>query len=323
MKKAHVLTNTTISKRDIVELEELMPELDLTIEQTDMHMPAKWNPFFQNYWGDFDWIRERTDEVPIRVFVTNFADLEDVGIEGHIGMYDLQDRDQHTFYIAPDLHNKLPKRNGFTTNFAWLFVHEYLHGKEKRVSGPDRVHEMEEQGRLKELLREHQERREGLRRTIHTLQNQVISLAGQLIKRLAGGYRHPVPKEHRRVTQAYGVRNDRYPKTGHHIGTDYATPVGTELVAPADGILTYSGYGQALGFYAHYRFNGKLMRLGHLHKRAKLGSYRKGEVIAVSGNSGDSTGPHLHIDIWRGKIDLNNISASNFRDRTLNPENVL
>lgn len=118
-----------------------------------------YNPYFQSTWGDFDWLRSLFDKkTDARCFATSSEKLRSAGITGHIGMYDLLDRDDvYDFYIGVGTKlDSRAKKNGFRTNEAWLCIHEYLHGREQGSGSPDRVHEMESQGRLKELFLEYE-----------------------------------------------------------------------------------------------------------------------------------------------------------------------
>jgi len=127
------------------------------------------------------------------------------------------------------------------------------------------------------------------------------------------------------VTQPYGVANSRYPATGHHIGTDYAAPSGTPVLAPAGGRVIASSSAGALGNcltieYEHGRqvFQSRLAHLSTF--RRTIGAISAGEVLAYTGNTGDSTGPHLHVDVWPGGVNLIGINGANFRQRTIDPE---
>ena len=85
-----------------------------------------------------------------------------------------------------------------------------------------------------------------------------------------------------------------------HNGTDFRTPVGTQVVAPSDGIVTKVSYSRSTGYYLSIRHRGAYSTVYmHLSKilvkqgqRVKMGS-----VIARSGNTGLSTGPHLHYEL--------------------------
>jgi hypothetical protein len=153
----YIITNTPLDPLGINEIEELLGE-EITVITTSESLKTKWNPFFNQLWGDFDWLRSLfPPDATTKCFATSLERLRAVGITTHYGMYDLVDSDKvHDFYIGlPVRLDKRAKDNGFKTNLAWLFIHELLHGKEKFRGGPDRVHSMEEQGRLKELLSGH------------------------------------------------------------------------------------------------------------------------------------------------------------------------
>jgi murein DD-endopeptidase MepM/ murein hydrolase activator NlpD len=114
-----------------------------------------------------------------------------------------------------------------------------------------------------------------------------------------------------RITSRVGLRHD--PIDGlirNHQGIDIATPEGTPIRPIAPGIVSYSGYRQGYGktiiiehldgmvsIYAHHSVN--LVTEG-----AKVTT---STVIALSGSTGRSTGPHLHFEAWQGG---DNITAS-------------
>lgn len=120
----------------------------------------------------------------------------------------------------------------------------------------------------------------------------------------------PVPKEY-----PIGLKwLDRYPPelahltaSGLHLGLDYIIPIGTRILSPVDGIITERGYFPQLGwtvwikFWVGWRYWGPAYRvkLGHMSKimtEKKIGDkIRKGELVGLSGSSGASTGPHLHL----------------------------
>lgn len=97
-----------------------------------------------------------------------------------------------------------------------------------------------------------------------------------------------------------------------HEGIDIATPVGTEVKAPAKGVVTFvgrkSGYGKTviLSHGGHietlFAHNSKIL--------VKEGeTVEKGQVISHSGNTGRSTGPHLHYEVH---LNGNPVNPSNF-----------
>lgn len=103
------------------------------------------------------------------------------------------------------------------------------------------------------------------------------------------------------VTSDYSVRLDPY--TGErvmHEGMDVATGMGTPVRAPADGTVVFAGqeggYGHVLVLDHGY---GLKTRYGHLQRiDVKVGEkVKRGQFIAAVGNTGRSTGPHLHYEV--------------------------
>ena len=109
------------------------------------------------------------------------------------------------------------------------------------------------------------------------------------------------PLLHRNITSAFGYRN--HPVTGVwglHVGTDYRAEVGTAVFACADGKILSTGIVEDYGKYVIIQHrNGYTSLYGHLNKiLVKTGqSIFEGMKIAESGNTGISTGPHLHFEI--------------------------
>ena len=89
-------------------------------------------------------------------------------------------------------------------------------------------------------------------------------------------------------------------RSGAHTGLDIAAKKGTPIVAAAAGTVTYSGYQGALGYLIKISHgNGVETYYGHCSKLyAKKDQYvNQGETIAAVGSTGNSTGPHLHLEV--------------------------
>ncbi|KAA6186754.1 M23 family metallopeptidase [Thiohalocapsa marina] len=105
------------------------------------------------------------------------------------------------------------------------------------------------------------------------------------------------------VTSKFGFR--RHPITGRrsmHLGIDIAGRTGADIVAMADGLVTFSGRKSGYGNIVEVRHaNGLETRYAHnLANVAKEGDLvRKGQVIAKLGSTGRSTGPHVHFEVRR------------------------
>ena len=98
-----------------------------------------------------------------------------------------------------------------------------------------------------------------------------------------------------RVSSRYGMRSGRM-----HRGLDIAAPTGTPIYASDGGIVTYSGRKGTYGNMVEINHeNGYKTRYAHASKmHVKVGTrVYKGQHIANVGNTGRSTGPHLHFEV--------------------------
>jgi murein DD-endopeptidase MepM/ murein hydrolase activator NlpD len=98
-----------------------------------------------------------------------------------------------------------------------------------------------------------------------------------------------------RYTSGYGRRWGRM-----HYGTDFAAPHGTPIYASADGVVVHAGWASGYGRLIKIRHEfGYETRFGHLSKiRVNIGQkVSRGERIGDMGNTGRSTGTHLHYEI--------------------------
>ncbi|WP_245917693.1 M23 family metallopeptidase [Aureitalea marina] len=91
-------------------------------------------------------------------------------------------------------------------------------------------------------------------------------------------------------------------KVRPHKGTDFAAPVGTEILATADGTVTKSERRGGNGNYVKIRHNGTY-ETQYLHMRSrnvKVGDYvRQGDVIGWIGMTGNTAGPHVCYRFWK------------------------
>lgn len=107
------------------------------------------------------------------------------------------------------------------------------------------------------------------------------------------------------VSSTFGVRRDPQNNLSvFHQGLDVAAPVGTPIYAPAQGMVA-AVYDHAVGGRTLILRNTEgTLRFGFCHlQRIELlvgQAVRKGQLIARSGNTGRSTGPHLHFSVRVG-----------------------
>jgi murein DD-endopeptidase MepM/ murein hydrolase activator NlpD len=122
---------------------------------------------------------------------------------------------------------------------------------------------------------------------------------------------YPVSSE-ARLTSGYGNRIDPFTgKRAFHEGIDLAVPENTEVVSCGTGRIEKAGYNRTNGNYIIIDHDNKYKSYyGHLSRvNVKKGDeVEKGQVIGLSGNTGMSTGPHIHFQISFGGKTINPLS---------------
>jgi murein DD-endopeptidase MepM/ murein hydrolase activator NlpD len=117
------------------------------------------------------------------------------------------------------------------------------------------------------------------------------------------------PLENIFVTQLFGktVAAKRLYASGTHAGVDFRASVGTPVMAMADGIILGVGntdltcYGASFGKFVFIKYtNGLSSTFGHLSlvKVYEGQNVKRGSVVGYSGNTGHTTGPHLHVSLY-------------------------
>ena len=133
--------------------------------------------------------------------------------------------------------------------------------------------------------------------------SSVISVIKNLVKP-----NNAVPSKSKLQWPAVGYRITQY-YSWRHTGVDIANKVGTPLYAAADGVVEKSGWNS--GGYGNMILldhpNGMKTRYGHASKLlVKAGEHvTRGQVIALMGSTGRSTGPHLHFEVYVGSGRVN------------------
>lgn len=147
---------------------------------------------------------------------------------------------------------------------------------------------------IDELLKKVEDREQQLQTLSDLMQNRKIQteqfIAGRPIKK---GW----------LSSRFGQRTDPFTgKTAWHSGVDFAGKMGSDVISVASGVVVWSGdrygYGDMVeishghGFSTRYAHNSKnLVKVGEVVK--------KGQVIALMGSSGRSTGPHVHFEVYK------------------------
>ncbi|MBE1466218.1 murein hydrolase activator EnvC family protein [Kibdelosporangium phytohabitans] len=101
-----------------------------------------------------------------------------------------------------------------------------------------------------------------------------------------------------RLSSGFGARAG-----GTHYGIDIAAPTGTPIRAVAGGTVIEAEPARGYGLWMRLRHeDGTVTVYGHMHTmdRARGARVAAGEQIATVGSRGQSTGPHLHFEVWPG-----------------------
>lgn len=112
-----------------------------------------------------------------------------------------------------------------------------------------------------------------------------------------------------RTTSRFGYRRSAFTKKReYHKGHDIGAPRGTPIVATADGMVKFSGrnggYGKMIVIDHGYEY---ITRYAHASKllKKKGDRVKRGDLIALVGNTGRSTGPHVHYEVRKKGVAIN------------------
>ncbi|AJD93558.1 DNA-dirted RNA polymerase (plasmid) [Jeotgalibacillus malaysiensis] len=122
-----------------------------------------------------------------------------------------------------------------------------------------------------------------------------------------------------RFTSAFGWRPDPFggSTSDYHTGIDIAAPIGTPILAAADGVVIDVGYRGGYGNLIHVKhtINGKTMSTVYAHLQSMNvndgDEVKQGQIIGGMGSTGNSTGSHLHFEIQDG--------VGRYKDNPLDP----
>ena len=139
----------------------------------------------------------------------------------------------------------------------------------------------------------------------------------------AKGMLMKTPVDGARITSGFGMRF--HPVLGYsrmHKGVDFGVPVGTPVMAAGGGSIAFMGWESGYGrFVLVNHGNGYSTAYGHLsrfspglHVGSRVG---QAQIIAYSGNTGMTTGPHLHYEIRQNNQQVNPLSVKMAQGRKL------
>lgn len=134
----------------------------------------------------------------------------------------------------------------------------------------------------------------------------------------SGGYIWPVAG-YTRITSPFGYRNCPYHGRELHGGCDIPAAYGTPIKAAKSGVVVISTYGSSYGNYvAIAHGDGSRTMYCHMSSRAaSVGStVSQGQVIGYVGSTGNSTGNHLHLELWTSSSSSSRVNPLNYIPRS-------
>ena len=128
-------------------------------------------------------------------------------------------------------------------------------------------------------------------------------------------------KDLKRIASGFGMRMHPIHKIMKmHAGLDFTAPIGTEIYATGDGVVELAkwnaGYGKCVVINHGFGYKTKYAHCKKLNCR-KGQKIKKGEIIAFLGNTGQSSGPHLHYEVIKNNVKVNPV---NYFFNDLSPE---
>ncbi|MDH3509628.1 MAG: M23 family metallopeptidase [Gammaproteobacteria bacterium] len=141
-------------------------------------------------------------------------------------------------------------------------------------------------------------------RRLHDQQQQLMVLEGLLLNRRLNDRVYPKgrPVKSGWISSEFGRRTDPFNgKTTSHRGVDFAGKAGSDVIAVAAGVVTYSGSRHGYGNMVEINHgNGYVTRYAHNQRNlvAPGDQIQPGQTIALIGSTGRATGPNLHFEVW-------------------------
>jgi murein DD-endopeptidase MepM/ murein hydrolase activator NlpD len=142
-----------------------------------------------------------------------------------------------------------------------------------------------------------------MNRKLRDQEQQLMVLEGLLLNRNLDAKVHPQgrPVKSGWMSSYFGRRTDPFTgKTANHKGVDFAGKAGSDVIAVAAGVVSYSGSRSGYGNMVEINHgNGYVTRYAHNQKNlvAPGDQVQPGQTIALIGSTGRATGPNLHFEV--------------------------
>lgn len=176
------------------------------------------------------------------------------------------------------------------------------------------------------LLRDRLAQKEALEKEVQDYESQLKYILDP--KSLPQGGVLSWPLDSVFITTLFGKNtNTKIYASGMHNGVDFRASVGTPVKAMSSGVVGGTGdtdiecRGVSFGRFVFIKYdNGLASTYGHLSliKAVKGQSVQKGDIVGYSGNTGYSTGPHLHVSVYaRDAVDVQNLPSKACKGKVL------
>ena len=190
------------------------------------------------------------------------------------------------------------------TKMADLDDGEFDFDSEAAVGGPVESVDVPEDGQIADFFSD----MNSMDKALHDQEQQLSILEGLLMTRKLNERASPKgrPVKAGYISSYFGGRTDPFTgKGGNHRGVDFAGKRGSEIIAVAAGVVTYSGPRSGFGNLVEVNHgNGYVTRYAHneVNLVAAGDSVQPGQTIALIGSTGRATGPHLHFEVrYKGR----------------------
>jgi murein DD-endopeptidase MepM/ murein hydrolase activator NlpD len=140
---------------------------------------------------------------------------------------------------------------------------------------------------------------------------QLGALQGVLLRRELNDAIHPSgrPVGEGYMSSAFGERMDPFNgEEAFHKGVDFAAPAGTDVMAVADGVVTFAGARDGYGVLVEVQHgDGYVTRYGHNSQTLVAAGevVQRGQALSRVGSTGRSTGPHVHFEVLKNGVAVN------------------
>ncbi len=197
---------------------------------------------------------------------------------------------------------KEDEKNALTTLKKDLTAKEIEIEANKKEKDTLLVETKNKESNYKMLLLEQQKRKDAFEKTIEDYESQIKFILNPKIIPKEGSSVLSWPLDSILITSPYGSRWGKF-----HYGLDFRASIGTSVKAMASGVVEGTGdtdvacKGASFGKWVFIRYNNGLSSTyGHLSSiSATVGQkVSAGDIVAQSGNTGSSTGPHLHLAVY-------------------------